>query len=650
MKQYFYYLTTGAFLFTFMGLNAQTMTFSPEKAKPGDKITLKYDPAGSALADAENIEITAYLFEDGKLMAHDVELTAYDNLFTGSIMTTANTAATLFSVKSMDGEITDGNNDKGYKVLSVTADGKPVQGALAAKARIYGTYYRYAGIDMNREKAFKLIKREFEYYPDSRVDVGQLVFYASLAKRLKNDEAITEVKNEMFAIANNKSASEEKLNLANTFANIFENEELAGSLKSTILEKHPDGKIAQREVRNEFRGIKELVDQLAFVDSYKKRFGNSESIESDLNYFNSSIASNYANQEDWENYDKYLSMISDPVRQAGALNNVAWKLSGESLDAEAPLAKKGYALSKKSLELLKAEMAGNSETKPYQFSNKQWNKNLKSSYGMYADTYALLAYKTGDHNGALEYQQIACDQNKFADGEMTERYSIYYEKVNGSAKTEKLLANFIADGNATSNMKARHKELFIEGNTIESAYDKYLVQLEKAAIEKMREEVKEKMIEVDAAGFDLVNLNGQQVSLESLQGKVVVVDFWATWCGPCKASFPGMQRMVNKYKDVDDVAFVFIDTWERGEEKEKNAAEFIESKEYTFNVLMDNDNAVVTAFGVSGIPTKFVVDKKGKIRFKSVGFGGNDDELVTELSMMIEMAGGSSAKGMTGAP
>ena len=58
---------------------------------------------------------------------------------------------------------------------------------------------------------------------------------------------------------------------------------------------------------------------------------------------------------------------------------------------------------------------------------------------------------------------------------------------------------------------------------------------------------------------------------------------------------------------------------------------------------MDNDNKVVSEYKVSGIPTKFVVDKKGKIRFISKGYGGNNDELVSELSMMIEMASEASS-------
>jgi peroxiredoxin len=100
-----------------------------------------------------------------------------------------------------------------------------------------------------------------------------------------------------------------------------------------------------------------------------------------------------------------------------------------------------------------------------------------------------------------------------------------------------------------------------------------------------------------------------------------------------------MQKIVEKFKANPDVKFVFVNTWERVNDKEKNASEFITSNRYSFDVLMDNENKVVEQFKVDGIPTKFVLDKEGRIRFKSVGFDGSDDKLMNELSVMIEMAG-----------
>ena len=188
-------------------------------------------------------------------------------------------------------------------------------------------------------------------------------------------------------------------------------------------------------------------------------------------------------------------------------------------------------------------------------------------------------------------------------------------------------------------MAEQHKRLFLANNSLESAYEKYVASLEKEAKAKKREEIAKKILDENAPAFTLRNLKGEEVSLDGLRGKVLVLDFWATWCGPCKASFPGMQMAVNKFAGRKDVEFLFIDTWENGDDKPKMAGDFIASKSYTFNVLMDLQNEVVTKFGVSGIPTKFVVDRNGKIRFKSVGFGGNDQELVDELSIMIELAG-----------
>jgi len=116
------------------------------------------------------------------------------------------------------------------------------------------------------------------------------------------------------------------------------------------------------------------------------------------------------------------------------------------------------------------------------------------------------------------------------------------------------------------------------------------------------------------------------------------VDFWATWCGPCIASMPAMKTVQEKLIAGGNVAFVFVDTWENVENKKQNAADFMAKNKYPFHVLLDEESKVVADFKVNGIPTKFIIDKTGNIRFKSIGFDGNDDALIDEVSMMVEMA------------
>ena len=206
------------------------------------------------------------------------------------------------------------------------------------------------------------------------------------------------------------------------------------------------------------------------------------------------------------------------------------------------------------------------------------------------------------------------------------------------------MEDFIKSGKATADMKEGLKRLYIKEKGSEAGFEDYITALQKESYLKMVEELRKSMLNETAPTFALLGLDGNKVNLTDLKGKVVVVDFWATWCGPCVASFPGMQKMVNKYKENPDVKFIFIDTWEQGENKKKNAADFIEKNKYNFQVLLDEDNKVIEQYKVEGIPTKFVIDKNGMIRFKSVGYDGSDDKLMSELTAMIDLAANGGTK------
>jgi thiol-disulfide isomerase/thioredoxin len=138
------------------------------------------------------------------------------------------------------------------------------------------------------------------------------------------------------------------------------------------------------------------------------------------------------------------------------------------------------------------------------------------------------------------------------------------------------------------------------------------------------------------------SLEGESVDLSKLQGKVVLIDFWATWCGPCKASFPYLQKVYAKFKDNAKVVFLAVDTWERLKDVPStvdNAKKFIADNKYTFPVLIDEiaNKRVSEKYEVEGIPTKFLIDKKGNVAFRSVGFSGPqmEDELTAEINLLL---------------
>jgi thiol-disulfide isomerase/thioredoxin len=110
------------------------------------------------------------------------------------------------------------------------------------------------------------------------------------------------------------------------------------------------------------------------------------------------------------------------------------------------------------------------------------------------------------------------------------------------------------------------------------------------------------------SGLQMVNLQGQPISLESLKGKVIFLNIWATWCAPCLKEMPDIQRLYEKVKS-DKIAFVMLSVDEAGIEKVKK---FINRKGYTFPVYLAT-TALPQEFDAGVLPTTFIISPAGKV-------------------------------------
>ena len=205
-----------------------------------------------------------------------------------------------------------------------------------------------------------------------------------------------------------------------------------------------------------------------------------------------------------------------------------------------------------------------------------------------------------------------------------------------------MLEELVRTGKAASRHIGWLRQAYSRNNKEEKGFDAYMDGLKTDYHKSLQEKLAQIMVNEPAPLFTLRNLDGKEVSLSSLKGKVVVLDFWATWCGPCKASFPAMQKTAGRYAGNKDVVFLFIHTLENKKGMRDSVRNYLKEKGYAFNVLFDipdpdtKEYPVMKSYRAKGIPAKFIIDRAGNIRFKPVGFSGSDEETAEELSAMLE--------------
>jgi len=118
-----------------------------------------------------------------------------------------------------------------------------------------------------------------------------------------------------------------------------------------------------------------------------------------------------------------------------------------------------------------------------------------------------------------------------------------------------------------------------------------------------------------AIDFTLNDLFGNPVTLSDYKGKVVFLNFWATWCPPCRDEMPGMESLYTALKG-EDFEMLAVST---DRASKSTVSQFISNRGFTFPVLLDPSGKASIPYGISGIPTTFIIDKRGIITQKIIG-------------------------------
>jgi thiol-disulfide isomerase/thioredoxin len=620
-----------------LGFSQQPLTIEPTRPVPGGSIRLAYDPSGTVLAGMEGLEAVAYLMEGGLPVAIEIPLKQEGSRFSGQLKTNDTTLAVFF-VFEKNGK-RDGNGNKAYYVLLNDASGNPVPGAGMAAGQTFMNFGGIFGMDRNADLGLSLMKQDYADHPALRKKFPQ--GYLNMLGQSKDSVDKKQLRQELEQVLRDPQSTEQELSTVQFMSErMLKDKAMSEQANKLIREKFPEGSWKRSEAIMALNAEKDIEKKEALFIALNEKYPPATALDSArVDFFHINLASEFAKAGNMQKMQAYMQKVRNKGDLAGSFNGVAWKEGGEGINGQPGDIKLGLFLSEQSLKLIE-EAKRSPYNIPSYYTRSQWMKQMDDTYFMFADTYALLLYRDGQYDKALALQQQAVDNAGGKDKSMNEAYAVYLEKAKGPAVALAALESMVKAGNNTAAMTEQYKRLYLLSGKTEAQWDEHHAMMQKETQAKRMQDVEKKMIKEAAPAFTLKDMEGKEVSLASLKGKVVVVDFWATWCGPCIQSFPGMKKAQEKYASDPNVKFLFVDTWESGEEekKKRDAADFMKKNNYPFHVLMDMDNGVVEKYNVEGIPTKFVIDPSGQVRFKSIGYNGNTDELAEELAQMIELA------------
>lgn len=546
-----------------------------------------------------------------------VPLTKQGNYYQFSVKVPESERVLILTITDKQNSIVDTNADKGFVVnLKDRTEDEKIASKLAY-LKSWGVANYLLNLKITPDETIK----QFEEIYNQNLKFKQGDSYIAYLF-LKYQENPINSKPDILKEAEKLALNEDERSLtsASILYSMLKMKTESDKIKVLAILKFPKGEIAKEKYLNEFYSKKNKTVEyiLESLQEYSEKFNDNSSNSKDSFYM--AILNIFMENKDIINIEKYEKLLSNSQIACYQYNEYAWNLSGQDLNSPGSNLNFAADLSKRSLSIIEELMKNDNSSE------------LQGTHNMYADTYALILYKQKKYEEAFKYQDVV-ERNGGLDTGGKERYAAIAEKAKGAEFAKEYLEKQLLAGVDSKILLNQLQDIYIKLKLPENEFDRIKVNSLKLATQKAKEELIKMYGDVKAIDFTLKNLEGKEIKLSDYKGKMVVLDFWATWCGPCRASFPNMQELVTKYKN-DNIEFFFINTWERESDSEikENVSKFIKENKYSFNVLFDFEDTIVTNYKIKGIPTKIVIDKDGNI----ISINSSESNLVALIEENIK--------------
>lgn len=505
----------------------------------------------------------------------------------------------MLIISDIDNNIIDNNSNKGYVVYLKHGNKEEFYKSKLSYLQQWNTANYFLKLKITPEET--ITQFEEIYKENSTLKEGDSYTKYLFLKYNIDKESI---KQEMIVYANKLALKNDEINLlsASEIFGLYNLKNEQEEIEKLIIKKFPKGNLAKRKSFQQFYLIKDKTEQtvLNALKNYSEEF-NDYTTET-KNKFYTVILEIYLKNRDIINLKKYENLVTNKINMASLYYSRAWTLSGQDLTSSGEDLEFAEQISKTALDLIEIRIE-----KPSPNDDKN---EVKEVYNMYLEIYALILYKQKKYDKAF----INIEKCEGLDTGGKEIYAAIAEKVKGPEFSKFYLEKELLAGVDSKIMLIQLEKIYRTLKFPLNGFENIKSKSLKLTSQKLEEKIIKMYGNIKAMDFTLTNIAGDSIRLSDYEGKIIILDFWATWCLPCRASFPKMQELVSKYKN-HDVQFFFIDTWERNTvfKTKESVKKLLKENNYSFNVLFDFEEEIASMYKIKGLPTRIIIDKKGNI-------------------------------------
>jgi thiol-disulfide isomerase/thioredoxin len=606
-------------------LSAGTVTILPTTPSVGGLATIEYSPSGTdnELVAPGGVPLHAVVYafneEDDQPRAFDVLLKADGKRYVGEWTVPQGFVFAL--VKVGNGAMYDMNGGLMWSFTIAQSNGRAQRGAHLREAFSWlGELPPQCMRKADSDEALEAINKELRNYPTSITARINSTMIRLTAQDIDQGEARAAF--QQIASSVKQVSSPNEAIMVAMVHRLLGNEVAAEQIQMEAVSRFPKSVVEEQLALDKLKQANSAEVFVSEVSSYLERFPTSTNRRGLME----SVLNTVAKAQNVKLLVPFVNRL--PKAQPYEFYQVCNYLGAN--DSLRPIA---YDLIKKGLSAV-----SQSDVRPPSMGVHEWDYDQRRSAAALLFVQGAMLKADGKKQEALtsfetslERGGILSDKNAYV---MTIELMVELGLKDRAFDMAKVaIARGATTETALATYRAYRTEQGASSTTIEAELEKLTMDGRRVLARTL---VKD-MLNLPAIDGTFQTLDGKPVSLASLRGKVVVVDYWATWCGPCRQSFPSLQKLYEKYRNNPNVAFAIVNVWERSDDRVKTVKDFLKGNpSLTFPMYLDKDDSVVSKYGVTGIPTKFYLGKDGKIQFKEVGLLP-ETQFIEEATNKIEV-------------